>query len=221
MRSTLAMVVGLGVLAGLPPAAIAQPPTVPDPRPVAPTAAPPDQSIADGGRIWSMGQPPVFAWHGSLGVDTTTPGVLAAVGVERAVGNPLAGVLSVRGEAVGGAGHGGAEAGLRLLGVSPLVRLHAGLDYDLRRQRVDWLFGSDFNVRRGGVFGGGTGCASAGCRPAITRCTSASPCRWARRPAGRAPTPTRRRSRPGRCRCPGGLASSPTRSPPSATQPTP
>lgn len=143
MRWVVAIVVvAIAWLAGPPPAA----------------AQAPDRGapVADGGRIWSMGQPPTIKWQGTLTVDPTADAALAALGVERAVGNPLAGIFTLRAEAVAGAGRAGAEGGLRLLGVSPLVRLHTGLDYDVRRHRLDWVVGTDFNVRRGGVFGYGT-----------------------------------------------------------------
>jgi hypothetical protein len=119
-------------------------------------AAPSAAAADDSGRIWSMGQPPIIKWHGTVTVDTSNSAALAAVGAERVFGNPLAGLIGVRAEAVAGGGRRGGEGGLRLLGVSPLARLHAGLDYDARRGRVDWLVGTDFNIRRGGLFGYGS-----------------------------------------------------------------
>ncbi|MEZ5293158.1 MAG: hypothetical protein R2745_18905 [Vicinamibacterales bacterium] len=112
--------------------------------------------MADGGRIRSLGQPPIFKWQGTLSADTTRSAVLGVVGVERDIGNPLAGVFVLRAEGVVGGGRQGAEGGFRLLGVSPLARLHAGVDYDARRGRLDLLIGTDFNVRRGGLVGYGT-----------------------------------------------------------------
>jgi hypothetical protein len=113
-------------------------------------------AVADGGRIWSMGQPPTIKWHGTVTVDTSQSAALGVVGAEKVFGNPLAGLIGLRAEAVAGGGRTGGEGGLRLLGVSPLARLHAGLDYDVRRGRVDWLIGTDFNIRRGGLFGYGS-----------------------------------------------------------------
>ena len=103
-----------------------------------------------------MGQPPTIKWHGTVTVDTSQSAALGVVGAERVFGNPLAGLFGLRAEAVAGGGRNGGEGGLRLLGVSPLARLHAGLDYDVRRGRVDWLIGTDFNIRRGGIVGYGS-----------------------------------------------------------------
>lgn len=115
-----------------------------------------DRPVEEGGRIYSMGQPPTLKWQGSLTFDARADAALGVVGVEKGFGNPLAGIFALRAEAVAGAGRRGAEGGLRLLGASPLSRLHAGLDYDARRGTVDWLIGTDFNIRRGGLLGYGS-----------------------------------------------------------------
>lgn len=132
--------------------------TTPDTPPAAVADAPSasgDETIS-GSRIWSMGQPPRLQWQGGLEFDGEHRAGLAVLGFETPFGNPLAGLAALRAEALAGGGSFGLEAGFRVLAVSPLVRLHTGLDYDVRRQRADWLVGTDFNVRRGGLFGYGS-----------------------------------------------------------------
>jgi hypothetical protein len=118
--------------------------------------APATLPVHEGGRIWSMSQPPLLNWQGSVLTDVDQGAGLAVIGVQKNFLNPLAGVMSARLEAVGGASREGAEGGVRLLAVSPLLRAHVGLDYDIRSNRVDVLLGTEFNVRRGGLFGHGT-----------------------------------------------------------------
>ena len=135
--------------------AAAQTPTTAPAQPAArenPYFAP----VADGLRIRSMGQPPLIAWHASMLGDFGADAALAAIGVQKSFLNPLAGVLAVRAEGLVGGGREGLEGGARLLAVSPLSRLHVGLDYDARRNRLDWVAGAEFNIRRGGIFGMGT-----------------------------------------------------------------
>ncbi|HUU33338.1 MAG TPA: hypothetical protein VMW48_04700, partial [Vicinamibacterales bacterium] len=114
------------------------------------------RAIADGGRIWSMGQPPLLRWQAGVTADTRKSAGLAVVGAQKGFLNPLAGVMAVRAEGVIGASDQGLEGGGRLLAVSPLARMHFGLDYDVRDNRANWLIGTEFNIRRGGIFGRGT-----------------------------------------------------------------
>ncbi|MGE4082617.1 MAG: hypothetical protein AB7H93_06415 [Vicinamibacterales bacterium] len=141
MRVVLCFAAGM-VLAAATPPAVAQ--------------SPDDRPAADGGRIVSMGQPPTVKWWGGASADTEANAVLGAIGVEKWFFNPLAGLVAARAEGVVGGGRDGAEGGLRVLAVSPLARLHAGVDYDFRDQRFDLLIGADFTVRRGGLFGYGS-----------------------------------------------------------------
>jgi hypothetical protein len=174
MRARAVVVVGMMLGATVPRPAGAQPlpapaassaaatggaPSAAGPGPAATSGAQdqsPDRPVSEGGRIWSMGQPPTRKWQGSLSFDTSTQATLGVVGLEKEFGNPLAGIAGVRAEAVAGGGPHGAEGGLRLLATGPLLRLHAGLDYDARRGAVDWLVGTDFNIRRAGLIGHGS-----------------------------------------------------------------
>lgn len=166
MRTVVAIVVGAAFAAGMAQPGAAQsgsiassppaPSAVSSARPAGDARASSSQAVADGSRIWSLGQPPTVKWQGSLTVDTAKDAAFGVVGVEKDVLNPLAGLLAIRAEAVAGGSRQGAEGGLRLLGVSPLARLHAGLDFDARSGGVDWLIGTDFNIRRGGLFGRGS-----------------------------------------------------------------
>lgn len=115
-----------------------------------------DRAVADGGRIISLGQPAKLQWQGGLAFDGEQRATMGVAGVETPFGNPLTGLAALRAEALFGGGADGAAGGARLLAVSPLARLHTGVDYDARRQRLDWLVGTDFNVRRGGLFGYGS-----------------------------------------------------------------
>lgn len=103
-----------------------------------------------------MGQPPRLKWQGSLVADPSGGRGLGAVALQRDLSNAMVGLAAARLEGVAGGGDRGVEGGARLLAVSPLAHLHAGLDYDARRGTLSWLVGSEFNVRRGGIFGLGT-----------------------------------------------------------------
>jgi hypothetical protein len=124
------------------------------PAPAAPPATRPP--ALEGGRIYSMGQPPKRYWQGSLLYDTHKEAGFAAVSTQRNLGNPLAGMLAVRAEALVGASREGAEASGRLLLSSPLLGIHLGVDYDVREDVPDFLFGWEVGIRRGGLFGHGT-----------------------------------------------------------------
>jgi hypothetical protein len=165
MRTFVTTLAGAAFAVGLAQPAVArgQAPADATPAPSAAAASPDertrspfDRAVAEGGRIYSMGQPPTLKWVASVSFDDRNNAALGALGLEKDVGHPLAGILAVRGEVVGGGGLDGAEGGLRLLAVSPLARLHTGLDYDARRGRVDWVVGTDFNIKRAGVFGYGS-----------------------------------------------------------------
>jgi phosphatidylserine/phosphatidylglycerophosphate/cardiolipin synthase-like enzyme len=172
MRAFPVGILGLCMLVGVMWPCAAQPATD-DPRPAAvarhrrPPAgrdavdratgsAEPERPVSAGGRIWSMGQPPRWQWQGGVEVDGEHRAAFGTVGTETPFGNPLVGMAAFRVEALAGGGAGGAGGAVRLLAVSPLIRLHSGIDYDVRRQRLDWLVGTDLNVRRGGVVGVGS-----------------------------------------------------------------
>jgi hypothetical protein len=76
--------------------------------------------------------------------------------IQKDLKSPLAGLAAVRLEGYVGGGTDGAEGGARLVMASPAGRVHTGIDIDARTGDVDWLIGTDINVRRGGIFGGGS-----------------------------------------------------------------
>jgi hypothetical protein len=112
--------------------------------------------VEEGGRVFSMGQPPRLKWNAAITFDTEGDRGLAVVGAQEDLFSPMVGVAAVRAEGVLGGGRQGLEGGGRLLLVSPMARLHSGIDYDVRQKRLDWLIGLEMNVRRGGVVGRGT-----------------------------------------------------------------
>ena len=129
--------------------------------PAAPSASPATPNpfftpLADGGRVFSMGQPPLIKWEAALSADLGKDAGLGVIGVQKEYLNPLAGVVALRAEAAAGGSREGAEGALRLLVASPLARIHAGLDYDLRDRALDVVLGGEFTIRRGGVFGHGS-----------------------------------------------------------------
>jgi hypothetical protein len=128
----------------------------PEPASAVATAGARERPVEDGGRIQSLGQPPKLQWQIGFALDGDRGAGLAVGGVETPFGNPIAGIAALRAEALAGGGRNGMEGGLRLLAVSPLIRMHTGVDFDAQRDRLDWLVGSDFNVRRGGIFGYGS-----------------------------------------------------------------
>jgi hypothetical protein len=134
---------------------------VPDPAaPIQPTPAADDDPYAtpwrDGGRVWSMGQPPLLKWSAGALVDPANDRGLGVVGLQKDFGNPLVGLFSARVEGLLGGGRDGVDGGARLLGVSPLGRFHVGLDYDARAGDTAFLLGVEAVVRRGGLFHRGT-----------------------------------------------------------------
>ena len=153
-RSLVALAVALA-LAPWP--ALARQATSAAPAP-APAASPNPffAPVAQGGRIFSMGQPPLIKWQAAVSADLGNDAGLGVLGVQKEYLNPLAGVVALRAEAALGAGRDGAEGAARLLVASPLARLHVGLDYDVRDRALDVVLGGEFNVRRGGLFGHGT-----------------------------------------------------------------
>ena len=132
-----------------------------DPGTAQTAGPPPDELVfgrptAEGGRIWSMGQPPIVTWHASMLLDTSGRRGLAALGAQKDLLSPISGLAAARLEGIVGGGQNGIEGGARLLAVSPVARLHTGLDFDARTGRTDWLLGTEWNLRRGGLLGHGT-----------------------------------------------------------------
>lgn len=103
-----------------------------------------------------MGQPPRWqpyvAGLSSFG-HWTRADIVA--GVHRPMRNPVSGILGLSAEAYTDIGHGGG-AGARVLGVSRMFGLGAGVDYSLRSNGIDPIFSYQTAIQRGGLLGRGT-----------------------------------------------------------------
>jgi len=118
---------------------------------------------SQGGRIRSLGLPSVRKPYLGMSVglnnfreaDLT---VHARLGTYRDITLPTTGLLGVAAEGYLGAegGASGLDGGGRALLVSNLLRLGAGLDYNVRSRRLGFLLSLDFPVRRGGVLAHGS-----------------------------------------------------------------
>ncbi len=126
---------------------------------LAPTQLDPDQ----GGRIVSMGQPPIWKWYttysaGSWGL--SEPRAFMSyldLGVFRDIGSPIVSALGWEVEGYIGGRSGRDEiidGGFRAIIRSPFLRLGGGLDYNIGSDRGDVLFRFDAPTIRGGVVRG-------------------------------------------------------------------
>ena len=130
---------------------------------VHPTAAQqPDRSAATDviQPVMSMGQPKRWQLYGAgLAVGDRTdhgPAGSALLGVHHPIMNPVVGLLGVSGEAYGILGGGYSGEGVRALATMPLLALGAGADWNIRRQRVDFMLSYQTAILRGGLLGHGT-----------------------------------------------------------------
>jgi hypothetical protein len=117
----------------------------------------------EGGLTFSLGQPARITYHlgAGLGLDwrqgrTVGPVGMLVVGVDRAVGDPVVGLLSGTAEMYAGSRSDQAVGGLRALIQIPALGLWLGGDYNLADDRVGGFVGASLAIRRGGLFGGGT-----------------------------------------------------------------
>lgn len=110
--------------------------------------------------VMSMGQPKRWQLYGAgLAVGDRTdngPAGSALLGVHHPIMNPLVGLLGVSGEAYGILGGGYSGEGVRALATAPLLALGAGVDWNIRRQRVDFILSYQTAILRGGLLGHGT-----------------------------------------------------------------
>ena len=125
------------------------------------TAQQSDQPVPDVIQpVMSMGQPKRWQPYGAgLAVGDHTghgPAASALLGVHHPILNPVLGLLGVSGEAYGILGGGYAGEGVRALATAPLLALGAGVDWNIRRQRVDFMLSYQSAILRGGLLGHGT-----------------------------------------------------------------
>lgn len=121
-----------------------------------------DRPPWEGGFTRSLGRPPIWLARASImvgfhgeGADRVGTGY-ATLGVSKAMGNPVVGLLSAVGEGWAGVRNVDAEGGARTYLFSPFFRVGAGVDWDARRGVFDPLFVWSSPWRRGGIVGGGT-----------------------------------------------------------------
>jgi len=110
--------------------------------------------------VMSMGQP--LRWQpyaAGLAVGDRTdngPGASVLLGIHHPVMNPVMGVFGVSAEAYGTLGGGYSGEGLRALARAPIFALGAGVDWNIERQRVDFMLTYQSAILRGGLLGKGT-----------------------------------------------------------------
>ena len=114
-----------------------------------------------GGYVHSLGLPEIFKPYGGVGIglargtDTHLASQLR-VGVFRDMGSPVTELAGWAVEAYGGVRDVRLDGGVRALLVSNLLRIGAGVDYDIRDGAGDLLLTFLAPVRRGGIIGGGS-----------------------------------------------------------------
>jgi phosphatidylserine/phosphatidylglycerophosphate/cardiolipin synthase-like enzyme len=106
-----------------------------------------------------MGQPPVWRPYATgFGVASrhSTAGLGAALGVDRAVLNPVTGSLDVAAELFGEGRANNSGAGARVFARVPAFGLGVGADWRATSGDLDAVLSFQTALRRGGVFGGGS-----------------------------------------------------------------
>jgi phosphatidylserine/phosphatidylglycerophosphate/cardiolipin synthase-like enzyme len=106
-----------------------------------------------------MGQPPVWRPYASgFGVESerSRAGLGASLGVDRAVLNPVTGMLDVVAELYGEGRANNSAAGARVLARVPVFGFGVGADWRATSGDLDAVLSFQAAVRRGGVLGGGS-----------------------------------------------------------------
>jgi hypothetical protein len=114
-----------------------------------------------GGYVRSLGLPPVHHPYAALAFsydrrDGQQIGLQARVGIADIVGSPVKNLLGIGAELYAGIRDGAAAGGVRGLVHIPFFGAGAGVDVDPVVERVDPFLTVFSNIRRGGVFGGGS-----------------------------------------------------------------
>ena len=109
----------------------------------------------------SLGQPIKYKPYFGMSMlidrrnDNTRIGGLGYVGIYRDLMNPVTGVFGISAEAYVGGSSTSEDAGVRLLASSPVLHLHAGLDYEITGNDADLIVSLTPPLRRGGLFHAG------------------------------------------------------------------
>src|SRR6266566_4640879 len=116
---------------------------------------------AQGGYVHSLGLPEIYKPYVGVGIGLArgTATHLASqirLGVFRDMGSPITELVGWAVEGYGGVRDVRADGGVRMLLLSNLLRIGAGLDYDVRDGAGDLLLTFLAPVRRGGIIGGGS-----------------------------------------------------------------
>src|ERR1043165_3032017 len=117
----------------------------------------------EGGMTSSLGQPSRIRLYtgGGFGLDwrrgySLGPAAYGHFGVTRTLMGPDIGLLAASVEGYGGLRSAEPDGGARLLLQLPALKISLGGDYNIRDNRLGFVLGLTFPVRRGGVFRGGT-----------------------------------------------------------------
>ena len=120
------------------------------------------RNVDAGGRIFSLGQPPLRHWQIGLGAGAYLRGnsndvlVRGSGGVYYAPFNPVAKIAELGFETYLGARGNRADAGVRTIFQVPYLSAGIGADYSLTERRVDMMITAHTPVRRGGILTRGT-----------------------------------------------------------------
>ena len=120
------------------------------------------QPPEDGGLVHSMGHPPKLAPFAgaSLGLfsdeEQDDVAAYATFGIYKDLVNPALKVVGFSLEGYAGGRGGEADGGVRAIIRSPVLRIGAGIDYNLRDSSWHGIVSFSHPLRRGGILGGGS-----------------------------------------------------------------
>ena len=110
----------------------------------------------------SIGQPPRWKPYGGLYFEFNDtrremePGGAALIGLFKNIKAPTVDLLGWCAEGYAGGTGGEFDGGARLYLSSPALFMQAGIDYNVRLERGDFILSASLPVRRGGIFGRGS-----------------------------------------------------------------
>ena len=122
------------------------------------TNVPPDK----GGRVYSLGMPPMYKGVAGATLGSYDPAnnselnALFSMGVYRSLGSPIVGLAALGVEGYGGLRGREVDGGGRALFSLPVLGFTVGADYNIPDNRFDLLLRLELPLRRGGILGRGT-----------------------------------------------------------------